>query len=343
MTRYNRQTLFAPIGSGGQQRIEKSRAVIIGCGALGCAQTEMLARAGLGHIRIVDRDFVEESNLQRQTLFTEQDAKNRTPKVVAAKARIETINSGIEVEAVIADVNAGNVEPLIANADVILDGTDNFSTRYLINDAGIKHNIAWIYGAAVGSLGATMTISASVEAKEKRPCLRCIFPDEPPAGSAETCDTAGVIAPIISIVAAAQVAEAFKILVGRFEDLHNSLMQFDVWHNQWRRVRLKAADSNCRTCALREFDFLAAETNEIATVLCGRNAVQIRPARNADINLAHLAARLKEIGEVKMNEYLVRFNIEDYELTVFRDARAIVRGTDDVTTARTLYARYVGH
>ncbi|MFL6228414.1 MAG: ThiF family adenylyltransferase [Pyrinomonadaceae bacterium] len=337
MDRYSRQILFAGIGAEGQRRLREARALVVGCGALGSAQAESLARAGVRHLRIADRDFVEESNLQRQTLFTERDARERLPKAVAAARRINEINSDVEVEPVVTDVTHANVERLVEGCDVVLDGTDNFATRYLLNDACVKHNVNWIYGAAVGSYGVTMTVRPRTT-----PCLRCVFEDMPPAASAETCDTAGVIQPIISVVAAVQVSEAMKLLTGHAEALHGALMQFDVWRNEWRRIKLGQPSPDCATCARGLYETLAAEAREFAAVLCGRDAVQISPARASQIDLAALAERLRAAGEVKANEYLVRLNAGDYELTIFRDARAIIRGTDDTATARTLYARYVG-
>ena len=337
MERYSRQILFDGIGEEGQRRLRESRALVVGCGALGSAQVEMLARAGVGGLRIVDRDFVEESNLQRQTMFTEADALGRVPKAVAARRRVAEINSDVECEAEVADVSQSNVERLVVGCDVVLDGTDNFATRYLLNDACVKHGVAWVYGAAVGSYGVTMTVRPSTS-----PCLRCVFPETPAAASAPTCDTAGVIMPIISVVAAVQVAEALKLLTGRTGNLHGGLMQFDVWRNEWRRIGLKERDPECPTCALQRFETLEAEDGDMTTVLCGRNAVQVSPRRASKIDLDALAARLRAVGEVKANPYLVRLRAGEYELTVFEDARAIVRGTDDVGLARSLYARYVG-
>ena len=338
MERYSRQILFEGIGEEGQRRIRAARVLVVGCGALGSAQVEMLARAGLGRLRIVDRDFVEESNLQRQTLFTERDARERLPKAVAAQSRVAEINSETEVEAEVVDVNNSNVERLIKGCDVVLDGTDNFTTRYLLNDACVKHGIDWVYGAAVGSYGVTMTVRP-----HETPCLRCVFPEMPPAGSAPTCDTAGVVMPIIAVVAAVQVSEALKLLTGREESLHGSLMQFDVWQNDWRRIALGKPAPDCPTCALRRFETLEAETGELATVLCGRNAVQVSPRNGSSIDLEALARRLGSAGEVKVNPYLLRLRAGEYELTVFADARAIIRGTDDARVARSLYARYVGN
>ncbi|HST53103.1 MAG TPA: ThiF family adenylyltransferase [Pyrinomonadaceae bacterium] len=337
MDRYSRQILFEGIGEEGQRRLRASRVLVVGCGALGSAQTEMLARAGVGHLRIVDRDFVEDSNLQRQMMFTERDARERVPKAVAAARRVAEINSDVECVGEVADVSASNVERLVEGCDVVLDGTDNFATRFLLNDACVKNGVAWIYGAAVGSYGVTMTVRPHVS-----PCLRCVFPEVPQAASAPTCDTAGVVMPIISVVASVQVAEALKLLAGRVESLHGSLMQFDVWRNEWRRVALKDRAPGCQACVLGRFESLEAEAGDVTTVLCGRNAVQVKPSRATSVDLDSLAARLKSAGEVKANEYLVRLCAGEYELTVFRDARAIVRGTDDAVVARTLYARYVG-
>ncbi len=335
--RYSRQILFDGIGEDGQRRLRESRALIVGCGALGSAQAEALARAGVGRLRIVDRDFVEESNLQRQTLFTEQDAREHVPKAVAAKRRLAEINSDVECETEIIDVNNSNVERLIRDCDIVMDGTDNFATRYLINDACVKHQVNWIYGAAVGSYGVTLTIRPRVT-----PCLRCVFPETPEAASAATCDTAGVIMPIISIVAAMQVSEALKLLTGHAESLHGALMSFDVWRNEWRKLKLTTPEPDCPACARGEFETLAADACEQTASLCGRNAVQVSPFRATRIDLPALAEKLRKAGEVKANEYLVRLRVAECELTVFADARAIVRGTEDVMRARALYARYVG-
>jgi adenylyltransferase/sulfurtransferase len=258
-------------------------------------------------------------------MFTERDAEARLPKAVAAARRVAEINAEVEVEPVVADVNRNNVEELIHGCALVLDGTDNFQTRYLVNDACVKHNVNWIYGAAVGSYGVTMTIRPGVT-----PCLRCVFAEMPSVGSAPTCDTAGVIMPIISIVAAVQVTESLKLLVGREADLHNRLMQFDVWRNEWRRIEVGAPAPDCPTCALRRFDALASEAGDFAAVLCGRDAVQINPQRTdaaRELNLENLAARLKSIGTVQVNPYLLRVRIDDYELSIFRDGRAIIRGT----------------
>lgn len=336
--RYSRQILFREIGAEGQALLLESRVLLVGCGALGASHAEMLARAGVGKIRVVDRDFVEFTNLQRQTLFDETDAKERLPKAIAARRRIAEINSGVEVEAIVADVNGSNVEDLIKDCDLILDGTDNFQTRYLVNDACVKHSKIWIYGAAVSAYGATMTIIP-----KKTPCLRCIFEEMPGAASAPTCDTAGVIMPIISTISAVQITEALKILTGDFDNLHGSLMQIDVWQNDWRKIKLSKPDPDCETCGKGNFAFLEAGEHEQFTTLCGRDAVQILPPNPAQIDLTRLAEKLKNVADVKQNEYLIRLTVDGYELTVFGDARAIVRGTDDAAKARSIYARYVGN
>lgn len=337
LSRYSRQVLFQPIGKEGQEKLLNSRVLLVGCGALGASHAEILARAGVGFLRIVDRDFVELTNLQRQTLYSESDARERLPKAIAAQKRIKKINSEIETEAIVADVNHSNIESFIKGCDLVLDGTDNFQIRYLINDACVKAGKTWIYGAAVSSYGTTMTIIP-----QQTPCLRCLFEEMPGAGSAPTCDTAGVIQPIIASVSAIQTTEALKILTGNFDKLHQSLIQIDVWQNDWRKIKLGKPQADCPTCGRRNFEFLEAESTEFSAVLCGRDAVQIQPSRRTQIDLNELKLKLKNLGDVKQNEYLLRFTVGDFELTVFRDARAIIRGTDDVTTARSLYARFVG-
>jgi molybdopterin/thiamine biosynthesis adenylyltransferase len=335
--RYSRQILFQPIGREGQEKLLNSRVLLVGCGALGASHAEILARAGVGFLRIVDRDFVEFTNLQRQTLYSETDARERLPKAIAARKRLAEINSEIAVEAIVADVNHSNIESYVKDCDLVLDGADNFQVRYLVNDACVKLNKTWIYGAAVSSYGVTMTIIPG-----ETPCLRCIFEEMPGAGSSPTCDTAGVIQPIIASVSAIQTTEALKILTGNYDKLHKSLVQIDVWQNDWRKIKLGKPNADCATCGQRKFEFLEAESAEFSAVLCGRDAVQIQPPRPTQIDLIDLKEKLEKLGDVKQNEYLLRLTIEDFELTVFRDARAIIRGTDDVTTARSLYAKYVG-
>jgi len=335
--RYSRQILFSEIGKAGQEKLQKARVLILGCGALGASHAEMLSRAGVGNLKIVDRDFVEFTNLQRQTLFKESDAAERIPKAIAAKTRIAEINSEVNVDAIVADVNRSNVESLIADVDLVIDGTDNFQIRYLLNDACVKHGKTWIYGAAVSSYGTTMTIVPG-----ETPCLRCIFEEMPDAGSSPTCDTAGVIMPIIATVSAVQVAEAIKLIVGDTAALHRSLMQFDIWQNDRHAIKLGGPSPDCKACGQRVFEFLDAESQEFAAVLCGRNAVQIAPPNQTAFDLGAFGSKIGGLSGVKQNDYLVRFSIDGNEITVFRDGRAIINGTDDVSFARSLYARYVG-
>jgi len=336
--RYSRQILFNEIGKAGQEKLLNSRVLLVGCGALGASHAEMLARAGIGRLRIVDRDFVEFTNLQRQTLFKEADAAERLPKAIAAKQRIAEINSEIEVEPIVADVNHSNIEPLIYECDLVMDGTDNFQVRYLLNDACVKRGKTWIYGAAVASYGTSMTIIPG-----ETPCLRCIFEEMPDAGSSPTCDTAGVIMPIISSISSIQVSEALKLLTGNRDDLHGSLVQIDIWANDWRKIKMNAPNPDCIACGKRQFEFLDADSQEFAAVLCGRDAVQIAPPRPASFDLHSLAKRLSAMGDVKVNEYLVRFTSGNNEVTVFADGRAIIKGIDDVAAARGIYAKFIGN
>jgi adenylyltransferase/sulfurtransferase len=337
--RYSRQILFTGIGREGQTKLAESRAVIIGCGALGAMHAEMLARAGVGHLRVVDRDFIEESNLQRQIMFEERDVVDRLPKAIAAAARINRINSEVEVEPVVKDVNYTNVEELIADADVVLDGTDNFEARYLLNDAALKLSKPWVYGAAVGAYGMQMTIRPGAT-----PCLRCVFPEAPPPGTSPTCDTAGVILPIIATVSSFQVAEALKLLTGQLDKLHGGLMQFDLWENNGARLNLDGLRerSDCRACQQGHYDFLQARGGQLVTSLCGRDAVQISPAIKAQVDFADLAEHLRGVGKVSYNRFLLRFTVDGCEVTVFPDARSVIKGTDDLAVARSIYARYIG-
>lgn len=338
-SRYSRQELFGEIGSEGQRRLKTSAVVILGCGALGTVQAEALCRAGVGRLRIVDRDFVEESNLQRQTLFTEEDARNAVPKAVAAKRRLEQINSEVEVEAFVADVSAKNIETFVCHAACILDATDNFEARFLINDAAIKHGIPWVYGAAVGSYGVSMTV-----VPQETPCLRCVLEDLPAPASAPTCDTAGVLSPIVNVIASVQVAEALKILSGNIRRINRRMLCVDVWENSYRQFGIahsKEAGS-CVCCQQRRFEFLEGTKSSVAMTLCGRDSVQISLRDGSSVNLGDLAQRLRAVGQVKLNEFLLRVTIDDFEIAVFPDGRGIVRGTKDAQVARSLYAKYVG-
>ena len=335
--RYSRQILFPGIGTAGQDRLRDSRVALLGMGALGSSHAEALARAGIGRLKLVDRDFVEASNLQRQTLYSESDAEQRLPKSVAAAKRLREINSEVETEVVVTDVNSTNIEDIVKDSDLILDGSDNFLVRYIINDAAVKLGKVWIYGAAVSGYGATMTIRPGVS-----PCLACVFEEMPEAGSGPTCDTAGVIQPIIQTISALQVTEALKILTGREDKLHGCLIQTDIWENRWNKISLAAPTPDCRCCVRRDFSFLIAESAESVATLCGRDAVQVRPMRSDGFDLGSFATRLKGIGDVRSNEYLVRFTADGFEVSVFSDGRAIIKGTDDASVAKGIYARYVG-
>jgi adenylyltransferase/sulfurtransferase len=335
MNRYIRQTIFPGVGIAGQEKLLAAKAVVIGCGALGSSIANSLARAGVGRLVIVDRDFIELNNLQRQALFDEDDIARNLPKAIAAAEKLRRINSEITIEAVVADVSSDNIESLVAGAHVVLDGTDNFETRYLINDACVKHNIHWVYGGGIASHGMTMTIRPNVSA-----CLRCVYKNPPRPGALATCDTAGVVSPIIQVISAWQTAEALKLLTGQ-GTLNEGLMHFDVWENQTAQFKVQRRD-DCPTCAQRRFEYLEAKVGTVTTALCGRNAVQVRVRGAPPLALAALAQKLAAIATVHTNEYLLRFTVDDYELSVFPDARAIIKGTDDESVARTLYAKYIG-
>ncbi|HEX5482745.1 MAG TPA: ThiF family adenylyltransferase [Terriglobia bacterium] len=334
LEKYSRQVLFSPLGREGQERLRQAKVVILGCGALGAAQANMLARAGVGELRLIDRDYVEPSNLQRQILFDESDAKQKLPKAAAAEQKLKQINSDVRVEGVVEDVQAHNIEDLVRGFDLILDGTDNFATRYLLNDAAVKLNISWIYGAVVASYGVTMTILPGRTA-----CLSCVLPQSP-GGLQGTCDTLGVIGPAVSWVTAVQVTEALKILSGRSENLHGKLITCDIWENRLQQIT-PVRDAACRACGRREFTYLEGETPEHVS-MCGRNSVQIRQRESRHLDLAALKRRLAEIAPVRGNDYLLACQIDPYELTVFPDGRAIIKGTQDPAVARSIYARYIG-
>ena len=334
--RYSRQRLFGPLGDEGQERLARSRVTLIGCGALGSHLAQHLGRAGIGHLRICDRDFVELDNLQRQVLFDEQDVEEHLPKAPAAARKIEAFNSEIEVEARVVDVTPGNVLALIEDADVVLDGTDNFQTRYLLNDACVSLGRPWVYGGVVGSHGMVLAI-----VPEKTPCFACFLPEVPEAGSTATCDTAGVIGPAVGVVAALQATEAIKMLTGHHDALTPGLVTLDVWRPEHRVLALARAE-NCATCVRREFPHLEAEHGELASRLCGRNAVQITPAQAARIDLEELDRRLSSSGPVLHNAYLLRFSRDGLDITLFPDGRAVIKGTDEPARARAVYARYVG-
>ena len=332
--KYSRQVLFAPIGEEGQRRLLASSVVIVGCGAIGAAAANLLARAGIGQLRIIDRDFVEPSNLQRQTLFDESDALAALPKAIAAQRKLQSINSSVSAEGVVADLSPGNVADLLARFDLILDGTDNFETRFLINDFAVRSAKPWIYAAAVASYGLTMTIRPGAT-----PCLACLMETQQ-QGLEETCDTIGVLGPIVNLIASLEAAEAMKVLAGRMDALHGRLISCDVWSGHFQSVRV-ARNPDCRACALREFIYLNGEAQPHIT-MCGRDSVQIHE-RSRSLDLAVLKSRLSPIvSDVRQNEFLIRFRVPPYEMTVFSDGRAILKGTKDPAVARSLYARYIG-
>jgi molybdopterin/thiamine biosynthesis adenylyltransferase len=330
--RYSRQILFPGIGEAGQQRLLDARVAVVGCGALGSFQAGALARAGAGCLRIIDRDYVELSNLQRQWLFDQCDVEQGLPKSVAAARKLAAINSDIRIEPVVADLVPENADDLLGESDLILDGTDNFETRYLINDYAVSHALPWIYGAAVGSYGISMAV-----APLKTACLRCIYPD-PPAGAQPTCETAGVLGSITALIASLQVSEALRILCGI--EPSRKITTVDVWTGDIRQIAEPGPQPQCPACGLREFPYLNGERRAPVS-LCGRNAVQIHE-RARPLDLHELATRLAPLGTVRANEFALRFETPPYLLTVFPDGRAIVKGTTDIGVARSLYARYIG-
>jgi adenylyltransferase/sulfurtransferase len=330
--RYSRQILFPPIGESGQQKIANARIAIVGCGALGSFQAESLVRAGVGYLRLIDRDYVDISNLQRQWLYNEADAQAETPKAIAAVRRILELNSGIEAVPCVADLTPSNAEELLSDCDLILDGTDNFETRYILNDISVKFSIPWIYGAAIGSYGIVMPVVSS-----EGPCLACIYP-EPPSGAQPTCDVNGVLNSTTASVAALQVATCLRHLTGdRFPPFVQTL---DVWNGIMRRITPEK-DPDCRVCGRRQYAWLEGKRRAPVS-LCGRNAVQLH--ENArPLDLQSLAARLRPLGDVRVNEFALRMSLPDYQLTLFPDGRAIVKGTTDVGKARSLYSQLVGN
>ena len=338
LQRYSRQILFQPIGVEGQLKLLKSRAVIVGMGALGTVIANHLVRSGVGYIRIIDRDLVEFSNLQRQTLYTEEDARNNLPKVIAAEQSLKKINSSVTVDPIITDINLDNAEDLLVGFDVIIDGTDNFMTRYLINDVAIKYEIPWIYGGAVSSRGMFAVIIPG-----KTPCYRCLFPHVP-AGLGETCDTIGVLSPITGIIGSFEAMEAIKILVGA--QTNPNLEQLDVWYNSNLQMDISSGhNKNCPTCKLHQYDFLdrSSQQQVAFTTLCGRDTVQILPRSKQELDLLGTAKRLEKSGQVKLTPYLLRFTPEEHiSMVFFKDGRVFIHGTNDIVKAKTYYARYVG-
>lgn len=350
LARYNRQMLWQPIGVEGQRKLLNARVLLVGCGALGTVLANTLARAGVGHLTIVDRDFIELNNLQRQVLFDEEDIRQQLPKSVAGKKKLEKINSSIEVEAVVADVNHRNIEQLASGKDLLLDGTDNFETRFLINDVSAKLNIPWIYGACISAMGLGMVIRPGIT-----PCLRCVFETIPPPGMNPTCDTAGVLGPTVNIVASWQALEAMKLLTGNLKEVSPYLFSFDLWDNRFQQLNVgKAREiADCPVCKHGQYEFLSGKFGSSTTTLCGRNAVQIsRPVEAGEkVPFERIAAGLRSVGKPTFNKFMLKCAItegaggaapREYELTLFADGRAIVKGTNDAAIAKAIYAKYVG-
>jgi adenylyltransferase/sulfurtransferase len=352
--RYHRQRLLPQIGDGGQEKLARSRVLLVGCGALGTVMAEQLVRAGVGFLRICDRDLVERTNLQRQVLFDEADAESETPKAVAAKARLGKVNSGVEIDARVVDVHSGNIEGLLRwgnrdagvaptedrFVDLILDGTDNVETRYLVNDVAVKHGVPWVYGACVGVEGRVMGIVPG-----KGPCLRCIFEEPAGVGELGTCDTVGVLGPAAGVVASLQVTMGMKILLGEAVEDVSKLVSVDLWDARFHTIDVaESRRDDCPCCGRREFPFLERPDTGLAAALCGRGAVQVRPGRAAKIELEAMWDRLRRVGEARQTPYFVKCRLSDggLQITVFPDGRALVGGTADLAVARSLYARYVG-
>ena len=333
--RYSRQILFDGIGPEGQRKLRSASAALVGCGATGSTLASLLARAGVGRMRIIDRDYVESSNLQRQSLFDEADARESLPKAMAAARKLSALNSEIVIEPQVADLTPTNIDALLEGAPLILDGTDNFETRYLINDFAVKNSRTWIYTAAVGSYGLTMNIVPGQTA-----CLACVFPD-PPQGMVETCENRGILNSAAHLAASLAATEAIKVLVGAGQQLRRSLLSFDLWSNQRAEVRADQPRLGCRACDRREFPHLGGEGRPHIT-LCGRNSVQIHE-RHRPVDLARMSQLLKPHGTVRYNDFVLKFWREPYEMTLFPDGRAIIKGTTDTAVARSLYARYIGN
>lgn len=337
--RYSRQTRFAPIGAAGQQRLSESAVLVLGCGALGSAIANTLVRSGVGRVRIVDRDFVEESNLQRQLLFDEADAAAGAPKAIAAAEKLRAINSLTRIEPHVADVTRHNLPQLAAGVQLIVDGTDNFETRLLLNDYAVREGVPWIYGGVVAAEGQVLVVLPGESA-----CFACLLPEPPAPGETQTCDTTGVLGPAVSMIAALQCIEALKILTGSMDVVTRELIVVDLWPVRFRTLKLSAntGAEPCRVCQQRHFDWLTGQRGGEPVVLCGRNAVQISPASPQRIDLPRIAAQLASVGAVTQNPHIVRLNLGEQQLTLFADGRVIVSGVDEVSAARNLVAQYFG-
>ncbi len=341
LERYSKQMLFTGLGEEQQRKLVNSRVLLCGCGALGTVLADTLVRAGVGFLRIVDRDFVETSNLQRQVLFDEEDVASRLPKAICASAKLAKINSSVTIDPIVADIDHTNILKFCDGVDLILDGTDNFEVRFLINDASLETGIPWIYAGVIGSHGQTMCIFPG-----KSACLRCLIERVPEPGSVETCDTAGVLGPAVNVVASLEAIDALKILTDQSHRISAVLTVIDVWDGTFRRMNMGdlRERSGCAACHRGERLWLSGREGSQTTILCGRNAVQVSPPKKGNLVLEDLARKLRDAGSVSHNTWLLRLELRnpDYEISVFRDGRAIIKGTDDVSVARTLYSRYVG-
>jgi molybdopterin-synthase adenylyltransferase len=333
--RYSRQVLVAQIGQAGQSKLANSRVVIVGCGALGTVAANNLTRAGIGHIRIIDRDFVELTNLQRQTLFDEADVDSGVPKALAAAEKLRKVNSSIRIEGIVSDVHRRNIEGFIDGADVVVDATDNFETRFLLNDACVKHNIPWVYGAAIAGYGMTMNIFP-----HKSACFRSIVPNLPASGAVDTCDTVGVLNAIPGVIANIQSNEAIKIILGDGAQ-GGVLIAIDISNNKFETIHVKERE-DCPLCARGEYEFLDRPGLAEPVKLCGRDMIQVTPQRELGVSLETLKTKLEKLGEVTFMGALIKFSVGQHELIIFPDGRAFVKGTDDKNVAKSLYSRYVG-
>ncbi len=339
LDRYRRQSQFAPLGKDGQSKLLDASVAICGCGALGSVLAERLVRAGIGRIRLIDRDWVEWDNLPRQALFTEDDARNRVPKAVAAAEKLQQINSEVKLDVAVTDLTFRTATQLLADVDLILDGTDNFETRFLINDYALAHNKPWVHAGCIGAQGQLLPIVPG-----KTACFRCLISEPPTADSQETCDTAGVLGPAIGVIASWQAIEAIKILTATTNETLGKLQVFDLWQGTHRTISLEALRNNqeCQACQRSDFEFLDGRRSAAASVLCGKNAVQIQPPTSQRLNLSEMSERLRSYGQLQINAFLLRVNIDNLQLTLFADGRAIVSGTEEPAVARALYARIVG-
>ena len=339
--RYSRQVLYEHVGRAGQRKLLEARVTLFGCGALGSMQAEMLVRAGLGYLRIVDRDFLETNNLQRQVLFDEQDVADDLPKAEAARRKLSRINSTVSIDAEVTDANPNNIERLAEGADLLADGTDNFETRFLINDLAVSTERPWVYGGVIGATGLCLPVIP-----RRTPCLRCVFEEPPPPEMNPTCETVGVLGPVAGLVACVQALEAIKILTGRLDDVNRHLLSIDGWQGHFTNLDVSAArdKGDCPCCRQRRFDYLQGRLSSTSAALCGRNAVQVNPPPGGQVDLRRMADKLQPVaaGPIRVNRFLLKAPLGAHQLTLFPDGRAIIGGTDRIEVAKAVYARYIG-